>query len=116
MGSNHPDIDTPGSNFICQLVGKMDVCQLTHSICFPFAVPSFPVDVIEPDLPNFMCSTGYIHNSRSLCPLEQVKQMSCEGKMAQVVHSELHLKILHCTAQRDGHQSGIIDQQVQLLI
>lgn len=110
-------------NFLGQSSCEKDIVKLRASVGIIGVIVFFVVDIVEinfglseVDIQIFMSEGADIDNSESLGFLNLVPEEMGEVEMSKVIDSPLHFDTLFGEfAPGNGHQTCVVDQQVDLL-
>src|ERR1700687_1681130 len=99
-----------------ELESEKQVGELGLSVGAPSRVPAFALQVVEPHLPAPVVLAADGHNT-SVWPFVQERQQEAgQREMPEMIGPELELKAIDRPLVRRSHHSGVVDQQVDLVV
>ena len=113
MGSQADGGTAAARQAALQLVGEEQVGQLAAGVGAPAGIFTPAVEVIKIYHPAGVDQAGDGDDAGIRGSQKLVEQQTGEGEVTQVVDAELQLEAIDGLAVGGGHQTGVVDQDVQ---
>ena len=114
MGRCNNRISTVSFYPFLKLIGKINIGDLAVGIGIHlFIGPVLPIQIIKVQVTVMVCGAGHIDDPGTGDLFDQIQELTCEGKVAQMIGAELELESIGGLGIGRHHHTRIVYEQVQ---